>query len=78
MQEEATVLQPQWDALSEVVLCMPSHAYEILCSSSLQALSSLRGLHGGDALISSETALSGEGSAEADAAVSRRRLSRRS
>ena len=48
------------------------------CSFRLQALSSLRGLHGSEAPVSIESAQSGEGSTEADAAAGRRRLSRRS
>jgi hypothetical protein len=44
----------------------------------LQALSSLQGLHGSEAPVSTESAQSGEGSAEAEAAAGRRRLSRRS
>ena len=41
-----------------------------------QALASLRGLEGGDALLATESAQSGEGS-EAEVAGGRRRLSRR-
>ena len=41
-----------------------------------QALASLRGLEGGDALLATESAQSGEGS-EAEIAGGRRRLSRR-
>ena len=80
VEEEAAVLQPQWDALSQVrfVHVALSQPDSNVGSSSLQALSSLRGLHGSEAPISSESAQYGEGSADADTASSRRRLSRRS
>ena len=80
VEEETAVLQPQWDALSEVFLSCDHSSWSVifLCSSFVQALSSLRGLHGSEAPVSTESAPLGEGSAEAEAAAGRRRLSRRS